>query len=213
MDAAAVVTVQDQLGELIGVRLRAETLDGTDLALADDPPPRLAFGAVLAHQQRDVVVEPQPDDAALASAGRLGRLLDVEATGLREVHEDARAAEVEDQVLAPPAGARERPADERLRRRVERLQARETDRLHCGEGSAADALLEPLGQRLHLGKLRHPIKVPGTDYAPFFAPTLSAYVAAPFVHDGPLPQLRRVRFFGASGSCRAQASSYSFMVR
>src|SRR4029453_12775283 len=109
---AAVLAVEDELGELVGVRLGSETLDGTDLALADHPPPRFALRAVLAHQQRDVVIEPEPYDAALAAARRLGRLLDVEATGLREVYEDARAAELEDQVLAPPGGARERPADD-----------------------------------------------------------------------------------------------------
>ena len=50
--------------------------------------------------------------------------------------------------------------------------------------------IEPLGQRLHLGKFGHRLKVPGTGYAPFFAPALSAYVAAPFVQSGPLPQRR-----------------------
>src|SRR5439155_22863330 len=71
VDAATVVTVQDQLGELIGIRLRAEALDRTDLAFGDDPPARLAFRAVLAQQERHIVVETQPNYAALACAGRL----------------------------------------------------------------------------------------------------------------------------------------------
>src|SRR4029453_13660146 len=98
---AAVLSVQDELGELVRVGLGAEPVDGPDFALPDDPPPGLSLRAVLAHQQCDVVVEPKAYDTALAAARRLGRLFDVEATGLREMHEDAGAAEIEDQVLAP----------------------------------------------------------------------------------------------------------------
>jgi hypothetical protein len=39
-----------------------------------------------------------------------------------------------------------------------------------------------------VGKAAAAFKVPGAGYAPFFAPVLSAYVAAPFVHAGPFPQ-------------------------
>src|SRR5262249_43397196 len=134
----------------------------------------LALGAVLAHEQRDVVVEAKPDDAALPAACGLRWLLDVEAAGLGEVHEDARPAEVEDEVLASATGALERAADQRLRRRVERLQAREADRLDSGERGAADAFLQSFGQRLHLGKLGHRFTVPGGGYPAFFAPALSA---------------------------------------
>src|SRR5262249_56204035 len=86
----------------------------------------------------------------------------------------------------------------------------EGDGVHAGEGGATDTLLQPLRQRLHLGKLGHPLTVPGARQPTFLAPALSAYVDAPFVHAGPFPQLRRGRFFCPAGGDMAPPAPYSF---
>ena len=81
--ASPVAPRADQRRELVGVGLGTELLERAVVALADHPPTRLALGAVLAHEQRDAVVEVQADHAALAAPGLLGRVLDVEPPGLR----------------------------------------------------------------------------------------------------------------------------------
>ena len=122
VDAAAVVTVEDQLRELVGVGLRAEALERAVVAGREHPPRGLALGTELPHEDRGPALavggdEPEAHDPALA-AGLLGRILDVDPPGLRQVHEDAPdVAELEREVLAVPADALERGADQRVGRR------------------------------------------------------------------------------------------------
>ena len=122
MDAAAVVTVEDQLRELVGVGLRAEALERAVVAGREHPPRGLALGTELPHEHRgprspSAVTNRKRTTPPLA-AGLLGRILDVDPPGLRQVHEDAPdVAELEHEVLAVPADALERGADERVGRR------------------------------------------------------------------------------------------------
>ena len=99
--------------------------------------------------------EAQAHDGALG-ARLLGRILEIEPPGLREVDQDAtRLAEVEDHVLRPAVDPLDRTADERLRCRHHRLQRREAQRLHAFEHLAGEGVAEALGQRLHLRQLGH----------------------------------------------------------
>ncbi len=85
----------DELGELLGARLGAESGQRTVVARSQHPPGGLALGAVLAHEDADArPVEPgvalAEDEARHRAAGfgLLRGLLDVEAAGLREVEDD-----------------------------------------------------------------------------------------------------------------------------
>ena len=92
---------------------------------------------------------------APARLRRLRRCLDVDATALRQMDEDAQApVELERHVLAA-AGHPIDPVTERLGGpRLERLQRGELQRIERLEHPAGRDLVEPLGQRLHLRHLR-----------------------------------------------------------
>ena len=96
----------------------------------------------------------------------------------------------------------DRRADQRFRRRGVRLQPGEAERVVTLEDGAIEPLTHTLGERLHLGSLRH---ASARAREP-------SYVAAPRVHSGPLPQFRRVRLCRKSGSNFLHWSTYSLNV-
>ena len=73
MHAAPVRAVQDQLGEGVVLGLGPEPGEGTVVAGGEDPPRRLALGAVLADEDRHlgplVAAEAEPNDASFAAPG------------------------------------------------------------------------------------------------------------------------------------------------
>ena len=88
VDAPGIVAGTDDVGELIGEHLGAEAVERSGVVGRQHPPTRLALGAELAHEHRLLAREAPPHDGALR-LGALGRLLEVDAAGLREVEHDA----------------------------------------------------------------------------------------------------------------------------
>ena len=85
-----------------------------------------------------------------------GGVFDVDAAGLRQVHEHAAdGAEVEHEVLPGAADRLDGGADERVGRGHDRLQRREPERIGPLEHAPGEHVGEPLGERLHLRKLGH----------------------------------------------------------
>ena len=75
---------------------------------------------------------------------------------LGQVQHDPRPPlELEQHELPPPPDALEPDPDQRLRRHRERLQRRELQRRRRLQRRPGHRLRQPLGQRLHLGKLGH----------------------------------------------------------
>jgi GNAT superfamily N-acetyltransferase len=69
--------------------------------------------------------------------------------------------EGEDEEFAPPADGLQRAADERLGTGVEGLERGELQRGDPSQWRAREQIVEPLGKRLHFGKLGHPTTVVG----------------------------------------------------
>src|SRR5215207_1038273 len=96
--APAVLPLQDQPLELGRAGLGPELVERSVVAFGQHPPAGLALATELLHQHRRAVLETEPHDGA-ARLGRLRRVLDVDASALRQVHEDAGPVELPDQVL------------------------------------------------------------------------------------------------------------------
>jgi len=150
-----VVAVEDDVGELVGVGLGSESFEGTVVARHQDPPRRLALVAVLAHEHRGRVDEPQPDHRTLGSRPLRG-IFEHESTGLRQVEEEATGvAELEHEVLGATANPLHRVTHERLGWGYHRLQCGEAERLDRFEHRAGEHRVEALGQSLHLREFGH----------------------------------------------------------
>ena len=105
------------LGEGIGAQLRQRSV----VTRPEHPPPRLAFGAELLHQEPRVPVEAESRHGALWPRGHRS-LLEDDPSALRQVHQDAKTVEREDQELAPAADRLQGQAFEVLGRGGHRLQ-------------------------------------------------------------------------------------------
>ena len=144
-------------------RLGPEAGQRALVARGQDPPRRLALGAVLAYQDAD----PRPVEPGVASpeheAGHraaglrlLRRLLHVETAGLGEVEHDAGAVvELPHQVLGPAPDRDEPVALEGVGRGVVGLERREAEQVGPTQRQAGQECVEALGQRLHLGQFGH----------------------------------------------------------
>ena len=145
--------VQRRAVDLVG--LGAEVVErrlGLGVAV-DGPHAGLALGAGLGEQQRPAVVEAPAGDAAPG----LGRLLLVglEPPALHQVHDERHHADVEQQVLAPPADEHDGLADGVGGIGPVRLEGGERDRREPLEHGAGEGGVEPLGVGLDLGELGH----------------------------------------------------------
>ena len=150
----AIRAVRDQLRELLGGRLGAELRQRAVVALGEHPPPRLALGAELLHEQPGLAVEPKPDERA-PGLRRGRRFLEDEPPALGEMDEQAQRVQLEDQELAAPGGLGERASLEVLRAGRHGLERRERQRGRADEAGAGQPLAHPFRQRLDLGDLRH----------------------------------------------------------
>jgi hypothetical protein len=125
------------------------------IALLEHPPSGLALRAVLPDQHRGVT-EHQTDERP-PGLGRLRRRLDVEPAGLGEVDEDPPATrEPDHQVLSAPAKpsrAALRSAPSGVGAKVFRLE--NPKKVRPRQCPIRQGCIETLGERLHLGELRH----------------------------------------------------------
>ena len=167
MHAAAVVAVEDQLGELVGVGFGTELRRAGRRRRARAPTtPPCARGRTRARGVASRRSRTRSRTHRALGAGALRRLLDVEAAGLREVDRAIRpvVAEVEDEVLrvaadaaaawrrsasratAPPSSApRTRAArPPRARRRASSASRRSANACICGSSGIAPTT--PLGR-------------------------------------------------------------------
>lgn len=153
----APVTSDDALVTEAGVETPRAVITGTEHS-----PPGLSPGAVLAHEDGGLGrAEAEPDGRA-ARTGRLGRYLEVDASGLGEVRHDAgvyREAEARE-LPAPPDRLEARPHEVAGLGR-HRLQRRETKDVDPRKGAASERHVEPLRERLHLWEFGHPASSSG----------------------------------------------------
>jgi hypothetical protein len=152
---ATVVAGPDPLGELVARRLRAQLVERAVVAGAEHPPPGLALVAPLLDEDGRPAVEHEPDHVLLALGG-LGRVLDVDAAALGEVHEHAQpGAEVGDEVLATTAHRCEDATAQRQRVGIERLEGSELERLDARQRPTGGGGFQAFGEGLHLRGLGH----------------------------------------------------------
>ena len=139
----------------VGLRARARASGAwSSGSPATHPHARLALGARLGEQQGAAVGEAPPGLAEPRLGGLL--LVGLQAPALHEVHDEGELAEVEQQVLAPPAdehqlaGRRRRPGPATAVFSAVKASGGEALERRAGEGG-----VEPLGVGLDLGELRH----------------------------------------------------------
>src|SRR5439155_24127039 len=99
----AVRAVRDQLAELVGGRLGTELRERPVITFGEHPPPGLALGAELLHEQPGLAVESKPNQRA-PGLRRGWRFLEDEPPALGEMDEEAQRVQLEDQELAAPGG-------------------------------------------------------------------------------------------------------------
>jgi hypothetical protein len=106
---------------------------------------------MLAQQHTGAVPENETNDGT-SRLGVLRGYLDVQATSLRQMYENAPTGrKAHDQVLASASHPEDLLALEALSRRKNRLQPGKAQQLDCSDGCSGDSTIETLGKRLHLG--------------------------------------------------------------
>jgi len=144
-----------------GPELR-EHLVGLELAGAQELHPRRLLCPELAQSQLAswVVWIGYAHEQARRAVARPGALVEeLHAPGAHEVHEQREVAgHVDDEVLADPPNARDRPAFERRQRRVERLERVDSGSERGLDLGAAQRRVEATRGDLDLGEFGHGLK-------------------------------------------------------
>ena len=121
----------------------------------EEPDLGALLGPALGEHERAAVLERE------AKGGRLrllrAGLVEAQPPGAHQMDVEDELAVLgrEEEVLAAAAGARQRPAVERVERGVERLQRGDVRRAGLRNGRGSDALVERASKGLDLGKLGH----------------------------------------------------------